>query len=233
MKNEIIVTDSNTANHNDHENNRKIDTEPLSAALVRFHKEQLVDDDGPITIKEIVDFFADRGIAALLFVFGAPMCVPLPMLPGVALIFSLPLLFLSALMIGGVIRPWLPRAIADKKLSRKFVGKAINIALPWLLKIERYSRPRYNWMLSNLMYRVAGLVVGIFAISIMFPLPLSNTLPGIALVVMAIGVIMHDGLMILLGALFGLAFCFVLYYSAFVVGQFGLDFLSDTFAFLF
>ncbi len=212
--------------------NRKIDVEPLSIAMRRFHTEQLIESKDPITIKEITDFFADRGVAALLFVFGAPMCVPIPMLPGVAVIFSIPLLFLSGLMVGGVIRPWLPRAIANKKLSRKYVGKAIELAMPWLEKIERYSRPRYKWMLSNIMYRISGLVIAIFAISIMFPLPLSNTIPGIAMVVMAVGKIMHDGLMILLGAIFGLIFCFILYYSAFVVGQFGVDFIRETFAFL-
>lgn len=218
---------------NDHNHpSRKIAAEPLSKAMKRFHQEQLIESNDPITIKEITDFFADRGVAALLFVFGAPMCVPIPMLPGVTLIFSIPLLFLSGLMIGGVIRPWLPRAIADKKLSRKYVGKAIEYALPWLEKIERYSRQRYKWMLSDIMYRLSGVVIGIFAISIMFPLPLSNTIPGIAMVIMAIGKIMHDGLMILVGGIMGLVFCFVLYYSAFVVGQFGIDFLQQTFAFL-
>ncbi len=178
---------------------------------------EILDDPSDITVGEIVAYFADRGIGALLFIFGAPMCIPLPMLPGVSFIFSLPLLILGALQVTGTTKPWLPEALANKKLSRPFVAKALQVSIPALQKIEHFCRPRLPAMLSDLSYRWSGIVTIIMAASIMFPLPFSNFGPAIAIVVMAIGRIMHDGLMILLGGIGGLIYCFALYYTSYAV----------------
>lgn len=185
--------------------------------MARFRETLVAEPAGNITIREIVSFFADRGIGALLFVFGAPMSIPLPMIPGVSFIFSLPLLFLAGLQIMGVTRPWLPEKLAEKTLSRRFTAKAMEVSIPWLQKIEKFSRPRWKPMLSDLAYRWSGVVIAIMALSIMFPLPFSNAGPGAAIVVIAVGRIMHDGLMIFLGALFGLIYVAILYTTSFAL----------------
>ncbi len=184
--------------------------------MARF-RDQLTQEPGQITIREIVAFFADRGIGALLFIFGAPMSIPLPMLPGVSFIFSLPLLVLAWLQITGVTRPWLPDGLANKTLSRNFTAKAMDVSIPWLKKIEHFSRPRLKFMLSDLAYRWSGVVIAIMAISIMFPLPFSNAGPGAAIVIIAVGRIMHDGLMILLGSIFGMLYVIILYTTSFAL----------------
>lgn len=182
--------------------------------MARFH-ESLLERTEDITVREIIAFFGDRGIGALLFVFGAPMSIPIPMIPGVSFIFSLPLLVLGGLMVMGTQRPWLPVFIADKKVSREWTAKAMEVTIPILRKIEHYSRPRLPWMMTDLAYRWTGIVTIIMAVSIMFPLPFSNFGPGFAIVIMAVARIMHDGLMALLGALGGLIYCFLLYYTSF------------------
>jgi hypothetical protein len=184
--------------------------------MTRF-RDQLATENGVISVREIVAFFADRGIGALLFIFGAPMSIPLPMVPGVSFIFSLPLLVLAGLQVMGVTRPWMPEALARKTLSRRFTAKAMDVSIPWLLKIEKYSRARLKFMLSDLAYRWSGIVIGIMALSIMFPLPFSNAGPGAAIVVIAVGRIMHDGLMILLGSIFGLLYVAILYTTSFAL----------------
>lgn len=189
--------------------------EPLSNVMQRFHADLAQRQEPDIAVHEIVTYFGDRGMGALLFVFGAPMAIPLPMIPGVSFIFSLPLLVLSCLMMAGASKPWLPPFLADKRISTQWTAKALQVCIPVLQKIEKYSRPRAAWMLSDLAYRWSGLVSALMAISIMFPLPFSNAGPGLAIVVMAIGRVMHDGVMILGGALFGLLYCFVLYYSSY------------------
>jgi len=195
---------------------QKISVEPLSGAMTRF-RNQLATEDGSISVREIVAFFADRGIGALLFIFGAPMSIPLPMLPGVSFIFSLPIFVLAGLQMMGVTRPWMPEVLAKKTLSRRFTAKAMDVSIPWLLKIEKFSRARLKFMLSDFAYRFSGLVIAIMAASIMFPLPFSNAGPGAAIVVIAVGRIMHDGLMILLGSIFGLIYVAVLYTMSFAL----------------
>ena len=188
--------------------------EPLSHMMERFHAD-LTARTEDITVREIVAFFGDRGVGALLFVFGAPMSIPIPLIPGVSFIFSLPLLILGGLMVMGTSKPWVPAFLANKMVSREWSAKAMEITIPVLKKIENFSRPRLPWMLSDFAYRWTGIVTILMAISIMFPLPFSNTGPGFAIVVMAVARIMHDGAMALLGALGGLLYCFILYYSSY------------------
>lgn len=189
--------------------------EPLSHIMQRFHADLTARQETDIAVGEIVAYFGDRGLGALMFVFAAPMAIPLPMIPGVSFIFSLPLLILSFLMMTGVSKPWLPKSLAGKRISTTWATRALQVCIPVLQKMEKYSRPRASWMLSDLAYRWSGLVSAIMAISIMFPLPFSNTGPGLAIVIMAVGRIMHDGVMILGGAIFGLIYCFILYYTSY------------------
>lgn len=190
---------------------------------------EILDDPSDISVGEIVAFFADRGIGALLFIFGAPMCIPLPMLPGVSIIFSLPLIILGWLQVTGTTKPWLPKALSEKRLSRPFVAKALQVSIPALQKIETFCRPRLPSMLSDLSYRWTGIVTILMAGSIMFPLPFSNFGPAIAIVVMAVGRIMHDGLAILLGAIGGLVYCFVLYYSSYAAAKLAILYILGLF----
>jgi hypothetical protein len=75
------------------------------------------------------------------------------------------------------------------------------------------------------MNRFNGLMIMAGGILLMFPLgliPLSNTLPGIAILLLSLGIIQRDGLMVAGGYLFLIAttvYFTVLAYMAFAAGQ--------------
>ena len=53
--------------------------------------------------------------------------------------------------------------------------------------------------------RVVGLALVLFSASILVPLPGTNTVPGFAVVLVAMGLLQRDGLLVLAGSLIGTA----------------------------
>ncbi len=79
----------------------------LSAILLVIARQ----DRERISIGDLLHALEHRALAALMFVFAVPNCIPVP--PGVSAVLGAPLLFLSVqLMLGQ--RAWLPRFINDR-----------------------------------------------------------------------------------------------------------------------
>jgi len=53
--------------------------------------------------------------------------------------------------------------------------------------------------------RVVGLALVLFSASILVPLPATNTIPGFAVVLVAMGLLQRDGILILIGGFLGTA----------------------------
>src|SRR5690606_32963034 len=121
--------------------------------------------------------------------------------------------------------PWLPKFIADKKIETKKLLPVLRRGITILKKIDRYLKPRFFLFTSGWMNRINGLALIFSGILLMMPfglIPFSNTLPGIAILLLAVGVSQRDGLMVALGYFMILAtVCYfsVLAYGAFMAGN--------------
>lgn len=166
---------------------------PLSVVL--FH---LANDDtrDRVAIGDLLAALGDRALGALMFVFAAPNIFPVP--PGVSTVLGAPLLFLSLqLMLG--LKPWLPGVVAQRSIARDDLAALVRRVLPWLQKAERLLRPRWRFMVRPPLENLAGLVCLLLAVVLMLPVPLGNTLPALAIALMALGVLERDGLWMLAG----------------------------------
>ena len=66
------------------------------------------------------------------------------------------------------------------------------------------------------------------ALSVTIPLPMTNTVPAFGIATMALGVIMRDGLAVIVGAVVGLAWVAMLLYVSIFLGLEGLDLIKET-----
>lgn len=146
----------------------------------------------------------ERGFGLLMLVLVLPNCVPVPLPPGISTIFSLPLLFLSTQMLMGLDSPWLPGWLHKKKINRKTLAKIISRANPRLKKIEILLRPRLSFASTRTGEKLLGGFWLIFSLSIAIPLPMTNFIPGVGILVSALGLLSKDGVVLLLGILIGL-----------------------------
>jgi hypothetical protein len=136
--------------------------------------------------------------AFMTIIFMVPVSVP-----GVSTVFGAAILMIGVSRLFGQ-RLWLPRALERRTVPSDGIRKAFERGLVWVHRLERVSRPgRLPRLTSGALMRVftdAGLVLG--AVLLMMPfglIPLSNTLPAIALLFFAIGILQRDGVCILLG----------------------------------
>ena len=171
----------------------------LSAILTAIAKGQHRER---ISIADLLHALEHRAIGALMFIFAVPNAIPVP--PGVSAVLGAPLIFLTfQLMIGR--RPWLPRIITDRSLSRVDFEKVVDLAAPWLARAERLMRPRFQFLAKPPAEYVVGAVCLLLSIILFLPIPLGNMLPAFTICVLALGVLERDGVWIALGVAIAVA----------------------------
>lgn len=155
-----------------------------------------------LKLHHIVDALHEGGFSLMLILFAAPLALPLPAL-GIAQVMALPLLFLSAQLAMGRKSLWLPQKLAKKSIDHASFMHILDKALPWLHRIERLLHPRLRWLSGRLGHHLIGVACMLCSISVAMPVPFSNTVPSMGIVLMAIGLLERDGLVQLAGVLVG------------------------------
>lgn len=176
---------------------------------------------------DILEALHERGFGFLLFVFSLPAALPIPGL-GINTIIALPLFFLTTQQMMGRQSIWIPEKIKYKSISRSFFEKAVTKSLPFIKKIEFFLKPRLGFMTQGIFSNLIGLAGLIMALSVTIPLPMTNTVPAFGIALMALGVIMRDGLAVIVGAVVGLAWVAMLVYVSIFLGLEGLDLIKET-----
>lgn len=158
-----------------------------------------------ISLRQIKEALHERGFGILLVLFVIPCCLPIPVPPGVPLIFSIPLLFLSLQMLAGRKDPWLPEWLANKSFKRSSLAFMVEKAAPILRRIEILLKPRWSFASKPSGERLVGLIIFLlaFVIALPLPVPFSNLIPGVGILVMSLGLLSKDGLIIIIGMLIG------------------------------
>lgn len=168
---------------------------PLSVVLFRLANDSSRER---ISVGDLLAALGDRAIGALMFFFAAPNILPVP--PGVSTLLGAPLLFLSAQLMLGM-RPWLPGVVTRRSLSREDLATLVRRIVPWLARAEKLLKPRLPVLVRPPVEYVVGLVCLVLAAVLMLPIPLGNTLPALAISLLALGVLERDGAWIALGLL--------------------------------
>jgi hypothetical protein len=155
-----------------------------------------------ITVAEIVEALGNRGFALLLVVLGLPNCLPMP--PPIPLIAGLLILFVGVQMLIGLRRPWLPKRVLAYSATRESTQKLMSRAAPWLQKMERFARPRFGIMSTDLGFRINAILVLVFAVALLFALPFIGQIPlGIAICLIGLGMVERDGALTIAACFFG------------------------------
>lgn len=152
-----------------------------------------------ISFGTLLDALHDRAFGALMLVFAAPNVIPIP-IPGISTLLSAPLLYLAAQLMLGHDRPWLPRWIAERSISALDFEAMVDRILPWVIKAERMLKPRLDLLTNPAAERLIGAICLGLAIILFFPIPLGNMLPGLAISLLALGILEKDGVFVAVGS---------------------------------
>jgi hypothetical protein len=150
-----------------------------------------------ISIQDLIDGLGDRSWGFTLLLFGLLSAIAI--IPFLATVAAVPLLFFGLQMFLGYRTPWLPGFIAKRDLARADLEAVLVRGKPFMARIERICRPRLTFLINRSSERVLGLLVFVLATIIALPGPFTNFPPGMAIVFMSIAIIERDGLMLLVG----------------------------------
>jgi hypothetical protein len=156
-----------------------------------------------VSFGDLVDAFDARAYGPLIVLFAAPNVLPVA-LPGISAVLGAPLILLTAQLMVGRRHPWLPEFLRRRSLARSSFESLVARIVPRLHRIERMVRPRLLPLTGIAGKRLVGAAGLILATIVFLPIPFGNMLPGLALVLMAVGLLGRDGIAVLAGGLVGL-----------------------------
>ena len=181
-------------------------------------------DGSSVTLRDLMQAVGEHGLLLLCAVASLPFLIPVS-IPGVSTVFGFAIILIS-LSITFNRLPWLPKKILDRELETRKLVPALEKGASLVARLDAYLKPRMSSFVAGaVMNRINGLAIAFAGVLLMFPLglvPLSNTLPAIAILLIATGMIQRDGLIVLAGYAFiviTIIYFTVLGFMAFSAGQ--------------
>ncbi|MGW9230990.1 exopolysaccharide biosynthesis protein [Pseudorhizobium sp. NPDC055634] len=202
-----------------------LEFQDTDASLSATLKEVIAGIDGSsVTLRDLMEAVGEQGLLLLCAVASLPFLLPVS-IPGVSTVFGFAIILVS-LSITFNRLPWLPRRILDRRLETQKLVPALEKGVSIVSRLDAYLKPRMGALVSGAAAnRLNGLAIALAGVLLMFPLgliPFSNTLPAIAVLLVATGMIQRDGLVVLAGYAFNvitLIYFGILAYMAFSAGQ--------------
>lgn len=143
----------------------------------------------------------EQGILLFCVILTLPFLLPVS-IPGVSTLFGLVIILLGISLILNRL-PWLPARLMDRPLSNAHLLPVLERGVNFAKRLERWMRPRLTGMTQGAaINRVNGIALTAGGTLLLFPLsiiPFSNTLPAVAVLLLALGMLQRDGYFVLGG----------------------------------
>ncbi len=155
-----------------------------------------------IPVRDLVDAMQAIGFGLAMMIFAFGIIIPLP--PPFPSIIAMPLIVFSLQMIAGYTAPKLPKRFEKITVKRSVVAMLVQKSAPYIRKVEHILRPRLGFVTTPRAERVIGVFALIFSSFIVLPMPLSNFIPGLGILIISFGLLGKDGLVVICGIIVGL-----------------------------
>ena len=154
-----------------------------------------------VTMRELIHRIGEQGMLLACALLTLPFMLPVS-IPGVSTVFGAGIILIS-FGIAFNRFPWLPVRVLDRKIAAKDLLPTLRRGTVIIEKMEKYVRPRLSALTADsVSNRVNGLLMVFAGALLMLPLgiiPFSNTLPALAVLLFAIGMMQRDGFAIIAG----------------------------------
>ena len=175
----------------------------LSTELKRYFFEE--ERPSKVTLADIFELSGERTFGFLFVLLSLPSALPVPA-PGYSIPFGIVMFVLAVQLVAGAKTPFLPERLAKRPLELKTIQGFLTKGIPWLQRLETICRPRLSFVCTSLAGRIIiGVAIALMSVSMMIPIPGTNTLPAIGIFVTGFGLLDDDGAI----SIAGLALCLI------------------------
>ena len=157
--------------------------------------------EGYITLEQVLAILDKESYLLSIIILTLPLLVPVS-IPGIGTAFGSVII----LIVLGIIRDrplWLPKSLKEKTLCSERLKTSLHKGIRWLHVIDKVSKPRFLWLSQHRNVRyLNSIMIILSAILLLAPfpfIPFSNTLPALAILFLAIGMLQRDGGCIAIG----------------------------------
>ncbi len=180
--------------------------------------ERRVSHEHGLTIDELMHALEGKGHAAMITVLALPFSQPIQ-IPGLSMPFGI-VLFYSGLRVAFAQQPWLPGWLRVKKIPAATAMALLEALRKVAGLAEKVLHPRWTQLCRNpFLHRIHGILIAFLSILLALPLPIpmSNMLAAIPIVLMALALLEDDGLYLVAGYLAAIP-CAVFFAVLFLLG---------------
>ncbi len=154
-----------------------------------------------ISVNDLIIAMDSGGFGLIMTIFSLPIIIPLP--PPFPSLISIPMVIFSFQMMIGCKSPKLPKRLSNLSVSRNVLAMMIEKSSPYIRKAESFVKPRLSMLSSGWFRQIIGMFCFIFSMSVLLPMPLSNFIPGMGVLIASFGLLGRDGVIILTGLVIG------------------------------
>lgn len=153
-------------------------------------------------VREILEHTHGRGLQTIAIVLCLPFLSPVSV-PFLSIPFGIAIA-ICGLRIAFRRGPWLPEIVLSKKIPFAILEKMLHFGIRIHIKLETFLRPRLTTVVDSHIGTLAagfGIALAAFFLSLPIPppFPLTNTIPGFAIILLCLGTLERDGLIAIIG----------------------------------
>ena len=168
---------------------------PVSVVLQQLHDEAPA---GYFTLGSLLGRLQKNSFGLIMLLLAIAAAAP-----GICTLAGLLLVILAFQMIAGSPAPVFPRWIAERPLPTRHLGAVVQRAIPMLRYLEKIVHPRFPTPLEATKRVVGIAVVMLSARLLLNPIPLSNIIPALAILLISLAYLEEDGLALSIGLVAG------------------------------
>jgi hypothetical protein len=152
----------------------------------------------PLTLAHILNETSEQGFSLVIGLLVLPFLFPMP--PGFTTILGSACLLLSLQMTVGRRSPWLPRRVAQFQFPSVLARQILSNLRRVTRVTERFVRPRLTGLAESAhIWQINGLCISWLTLLLMSPIPMTNPIPTVGILIFVIATLEADGLMMCLG----------------------------------
>ncbi len=156
----------------------------------------------PLKLKEVFEIIGERSHLVFILLLSLPFMQPIP-LPGLSTVFGLMMIIVAIYNYLG--KPvFLPARYKDKTISQPLLLSTLRVAETIWQFLEKFIRVRGSIFFKTQFFRgfnTLVLCVQAFLLCLPLPIPFSNNIPALVIIVNVIGELEEDGLVVFLSYL--------------------------------
>lgn len=165
----------------------------------RLHAAALALPHEGVSLQWLAQAHGPAAHGSLLLLLAVPCLLPVP---GAGTVVGMGIVALAVALWRTPGMLTLPGRVAGFRLSPRWAGRVLRLLAGTYALAGRVARQRLSHLATGHPRLLLAALVAVMAVIIVLPIPFGNVLPALALMLLGIGLLFHDGLAVLLGWLF-------------------------------